>query len=234
MQGPGPAVGYGSSYGVGVDIVYLSSRQVLPRRGQLISGGGHAHFKNPDRHLLASQGSQDPYLPWLEQCAWIEKSLTEGDVASRRLDVLTGIDRAAHQHFLFLGLGVLDHDHGIGSGRDHGAGGDLRCFSGGDADLGQPAHGHPTDQAEGDRPVLPGFYGVFGQDGKAVHGGAGEAGNIDGGDDLLCENAAGSPAEGDAGYGSGGEVLQDYGSGFIEVDEAVELLGHDRGMGGGL
>jgi len=29
-------------------------------------------------------------------------------------------------------------------------------------------------------------------------------------------------------------VLEDYGSGFIEVNEAVELLGHDRKMGGGL
>ena len=41
-------------------------------------------------------------------------------------------------------------------------------------------------------------------------------------------------AEGDTGYGGGGEVLQDYGSGFIEVNEAVKLLGHDRRIGGGL
>jgi len=157
MQGPGPAVGYGSSYGVGVDIVYLSSRQVLSRRSQLISGGGHAHFQHPYRHLLASQGGQDPYLPGLEQCAGIEKSLAEGDVASRRLDVLAGIDRSAHQHFLSRRLGVLDHDHGIGSGRDHGAGGDLCCLSGGDAYLGQPAHMNPPCQPETDRPVLPCF-----------------------------------------------------------------------------
>jgi len=41
-------------------------------------------------------------------------------------------------------------------------------------------------------------------------------------------------AEGDTGYGGGGEVLQDYGPCFIEVNEAVELLGHDMGIGGGL
>jgi len=108
---------------------------------------------------------------------------------------------------------VLDHDHGIGSGRKHRAGGDLRRLSGGDADLGQAAHSHPTGQAEGDRPVLPGLYGVFGQDGKAVHGGAGEAWDINGGDDLVRQDKAGGLVEGNAGDGGGGEVLQDYGSG---------------------
>jgi len=91
---------------------------------------------------------------------------------------------------------------------------------------------NPTFQAQGHRPVLPGLYGVFSQYGKAIHGGAGEAGNVYGGDDLLRQDAAGSLGEGDAGYGGGGKVLQDYGSGCIEVDEAVELLGHDRRMGG--
>jgi len=71
-QGPGPAVGHGGGDGVGVDVVYLSSRQVLSRRGQLVSGGGHAYLQHPDRHLLAAQGGQNPYLPGLEQCAGIE------------------------------------------------------------------------------------------------------------------------------------------------------------------
>jgi hypothetical protein len=69
---------------------------------------------------------------------------------------------------------------------------------------------------------------------KAVHGGAGKAWNIYGGDDLFLQDRASGLAEGDAGYGGGGEVLQDYGSGCIEGDEAVKLLGHDGKMGGGV
>jgi hypothetical protein len=64
---------------------------------------------------------------------------------------------------------------------------------------------------------------------KAVLGGTGKARDIDGGDYLFREDAARGLAEWDAGDAGGGQVLQDNGYGFIEGDEAAELLWHGRG-----
>ncbi|MGV8175832.1 MAG: hypothetical protein ACP5OU_09040 [Methanothrix sp.] len=48
---------------------------------------------------------------------------------------------------------------------------------------------------------------VFGLDSKAVHGGAGEAGDINGGEDLFREDSASGLVERNAGGAGGWEML---------------------------
>ena len=225
-------LGDGGGEDGGVAVVDPAHRQRLAGRDQLVAGredgdAGAAHH----RHGRQPGGGQHADLPAGDEGAGPQHRLAAGDVAAGIGHRLPGDGRAAHQHHgalrAFLGLGLLDHDHGIGAARDDAAGGDGRRRARGDRDAGRHAAGQQLGvQPQPARRRLGGAEGIGGAQREAIHRGAVEGRRIGGGGDRHRHHPAERGAE-RHGFGrQRGEVDggMEARGGHLGGDDVEELL----------
>ena len=111
------------------------------------------------------------------------------DILARLGNVFARSHRPHHlDGVLINGLGVLDHDHGVGVSRQHPAGVGHRRLTDFQGNVGRASHGHLAHQREPGRQSVAGPVGVRRAHAVAVHGGARKGGERFGRPNLRGNN----------------------------------------------
>ena len=217
-QRGGPGVGGQADQHRRVGVVDLARAQGFARRPQLVTGAEHrdagpardAQLSHAGRGGGAQLHARQPGPRLQHQHVGTHVLAGLAHVLARRHRRL-GADRVPGALHVLLG------DHRGGPGRDGRPGGDADRDAVADLVVGRGAGPGLADHVQGSA-AFTGDHGI------AVHGGAGEGGDVGGGAHLLGQDAAQSVVESQCLGREGADVLEDPVTGVGDRDEAG---GHD-------
>ena len=175
-----------------VDVVDLAGAEGLTRGRDLAARRQEGDARpgvNVD--LGDAEGRDGPESARGQEVARAQQLGAAGDVGAAAPDVLPGIDGGEHRDLAGVAaVGLLDHDHGVGTARHRRPGGDLRALPRLEGPGGDIAGVHRLDAVEQPRVRPAGPEGALGDHRVAVHGGAVERRHVLAGRHRGGEHAA--------------------------------------------
>ena len=166
----------------------------LSRGDDLVAGRDDRHSR-PAPHLDGGNADRRDHADFArgQHLAGAQYGLATGQIAAGKGDELTGCGRAAHlDHGSAIGipgLGVLNHDYGVGAARHHASGGDQGGHAGHDGETRLGARRQDLGvEREGLGRAFAGRDRIVGTHREAVDTGSVEAWDIDIGDERARQH----------------------------------------------